>query len=596
MTSALNHLLQLNGNKMKSVISVLIFLITFCSCAQKYADIGEKEGEKYYIHKVEEGQSLYQISSTYDISIDELKSSNGVLNSGLKMGQTLWIPVRYDEIVHIVQRRETLYGISRKYSKPIDSILAHNPHIKDGLNKGQELIIKNIIRPIKLKGEIENPFSTNPELSDTLLERQMIDSLVEYTVHSGETLYSISRRFMVSMDTLKERNNLNTDVLSEGQVLIIPLKKELEIKERLPIDSLNFGDLNLPNDSVNFNEKKKITVFLPFNLDTIDTKNVRPYAMEYYMGALLAIDSLKHYGVNADFHFIDYESINNPYDSILNDLDLLHPGYDVYPDLIFAPFNLEKAAKLKYFFRNSPVKIVYPLKNHNKLHNHTGNIGFGREGEFFMEPSELSEYYTLARHLSQLDSVQLVFIKTTDSIERIQQNKFLEIYYNMDAPSKIIEANVSNYQYFSNKKNVNTVYIVLSDDCVLIEEILAFSSEKENILIYGKMGWIKHCKYVSSMDNTKSFRYFNGSFLDYEDPRIKEVHRAYRRKFNSDLSKMSGIGFDATLNMVLLSLYDKSLPQGLVYRFRFNYEGYSISHNLDGFIMSFDNLSISIVD
>ena len=150
MTSALNHLLQLNGNKMKSVVSILLFLVTFSSCGQQYADIGEKEGKKYYIHKVEESQSLYQISKTYDISVDELKANNSGLNAGLQMGQTLWIPVRYDEIIHIVQRRETLYGISKRYSKPLDSIVAHNPHIIDGLNKGQELIIKNIIRPIKL--------------------------------------------------------------------------------------------------------------------------------------------------------------------------------------------------------------------------------------------------------------------------------------------------------------------------------------------------------------------------------------------------------------------------------------------------------------
>ena len=583
MILALNHLLQLNGNKMKSVITVLLFLITFSSCAQKYADIGEKNGKKYYIHKVEESQSLYQISRTYDISIDDLKSNNLVLNAGLQMGQTLWIPVRYDQIVHIVQRRETLYGISKRYSQPIDSIVAHNPHITDGLNKGQEILIKNIIRPVKIESNTENPFSTNLELTDTLMEVERIDSLVEYTVHPGEPLYSISRRFMVPMNTLKNTNNLITDVLSEGQVLIIPLKKELEIKERTPMDSMAFVDVILPYDSTHFNEKKKITVFLPFNLDTIDTRNVRPYAMEYYMGALLAIDSLKHYGVNADFHFIDYESIIDPYDSVLISGDLENS------DLIFAPFNLSKARTLKHWCQDKSVKVIYPLKNQNKLHD-------DRENDFFMEPNELAEYYTLSRHLSQLDSVQLVFVKTTDSIERIQQNKFLEMYYNLDNPSKIIEASPSNYKYFSNKNNVNTLYVILSDDCELIEEIFTFSSEKENILIYGKMDWINHCKYVSSMDNTKSFRYFNGSFMDYDDSTIKEIHRAYRRKFNSDLTKMSGIGFDATLNMVLASLYDTYLPQGLVYRFRFNYEGHSINHNLDGYIMSFDNLSISIVD
>ena len=154
MTLALNHLLQLNGNKMKSIISIFLFLITFSSCAQQYADIGEKDGKKYYIHKVEKSQSLYQISKTYDISIDELKENNTILNAGLKMGQTLCIPVRYDEIVHIVQRRETLYGVSKRYSKPIDSIIAHNPQIEDGLQKGQQILIKNMVLTQKILAEL----------------------------------------------------------------------------------------------------------------------------------------------------------------------------------------------------------------------------------------------------------------------------------------------------------------------------------------------------------------------------------------------------------------------------------------------------------
>ena len=583
MISVLNRLPQLNGNKMKIFGTLLLVFFTFCSFGQKYADIGEKNGKKYYLHEVQKSQSLYQIAKTYEVSIDELKENNTILDKGLQIGQILWIPAQYDEIIHIVQVRETLYGISRRYSKPIDSILSHNPKAREGLIKGQELIIKNIIRPFKLEDEIENPFSTSIDFSDRSAERQLTDSIAEYTVHPGETLYSISRRFMVPMDTLKKRNNLVNHKLSEGQILIIPLKKELEIKERVPMDSIVFDDSILSVDSTVLTESKLITVFLPFNLDTIDTKNVRSYALEYYMGALMAIDSLKHYGVNADFHFIDYESVIKPFDSSLTSENLLKS------DLIFAPFNFEKSSKLKKWSEDKSVKVIYPLKALNKLNNN-------RENDYFMEPNLLGEYYTLSQHLSGLDSVQLVFIRTADSIEQSEQNKFLEVFYNLDNPSKIIEANADNYSYFSKKKDLSTVYILLSNNCDLIEELLSFSTKKENVLIYGKISWPKECKFVTSMQNTKAYRYFNGSFLNYNDARIKKTHRVYRRQFNSDLTRMGGIGFDATLNMVLSSLYNISLPQGLVYRFRYNFEGYSTNYNTGGYIMSFDNLNISIID
>ncbi|MBL4664014.1 MAG: glucosaminidase domain-containing protein [Flavobacteriaceae bacterium] len=42
-----------------------------------------------------------------------------------------------------------------------------------------------------------------------------------YTVQKGETLYSISRRFSMTVDTLKEYNGLNSNAISVGQVLYL---------------------------------------------------------------------------------------------------------------------------------------------------------------------------------------------------------------------------------------------------------------------------------------------------------------------------------------------------------------------------------------
>ncbi len=584
MTLALNLLLQLNGNKMKTLLIVFFVCLAFFSFEQTYAGIGEKGGEMYYIHKVESKNSLYSISVTYETSIEKLIKNNPELSEGLKIGQVIWIPVKYDDLIHIVRHRETLYGISKRYSKPIDSIVAHNPQLKDGLQKGQEIVIKNIIRPIKLEEANDNPFSTNPEIESTASHFE--DSLVEYLVHSGETLYSISRRFMVSIDTLSNRNHLTSNVLSEGQILIIPLKKELEVKEREGQDTLGIAT-ELFSDSVSFLEydsiQKNVVVFLPFNLDTIDVRNIRGFAVDYYMGALLAIDSLKRHGVQCDFYFFDYESKIEPFDSILKSEELINS------DLIFAPFDYAKAKKLKEWALDKTMKIVYSLKSLNKLHNY-------RLNDYFMEPEGRAKQYVLAKHLSKTDSCQLVFIKTSDSLDLINQNKFLEIYYNINAKTKLIEANETNYKFFANKKNTKTLYVLLSEDEDIVKDVLSFSSEKDDIMVYGKEQWLKKIKFTSSIENITPFRYSVGTYLDYKNPVVKSIHRSYRRRFNSDLTKMSGIGYDATLNIVLHLLYDVSLQKGLVHNFRFDFEGSPLNHNMGGYILNFDNLDISIVE
>ena len=43
-----------------------------------------------------------------------------------------------------------------------------------------------------------------------------------HTVQSGDTLYNISRRYGVTVDQLKQRNNLTGDMIRVGQQLIVP--------------------------------------------------------------------------------------------------------------------------------------------------------------------------------------------------------------------------------------------------------------------------------------------------------------------------------------------------------------------------------------
>jgi LysM repeat protein len=575
---------------MKRVLFVFFVILGFQSFGQRYAKMGERDGVKYYIHRVTDGETLYGIQTLYGVDIEKIKQAN-VGSETIEIGQRLYIPIRYHDIKHTVRNKETLYGISKKYSVPIDSLKAHNPDLTDGLKKGQQLLVKNLILSIELKTQSNALKQDSSEVMDPSVSEMILnDSIVEYTVQTKETLYSISKRFMVPMEVLLTRNNLSSTALKPGQVITIPLKRELKIKPRPHIlyvhDSIKQTSFE---DSSSDTKKFEAVVFLPFNLDTIDTRGYRSYALEYYMGAMLAIDSLKSYSVNGSFRFIDYYAKSMPFDSLLKsgELDSV--------DLIYAPFDFRLSEKLTEWAQARSVKIIYPLATHHALMLEPNSFENEAPKTYFMNPNTSALLEVMAKHLSTRDSIQIVLIKTSDSTEFGVYNEFLRLTQYLDLPVKIQEANFSNYTYFSKKKGLKTIYVLLSKCSPKIDELLKFSSETENVEVYGLKEWKKCSSYLKSIENLKGYRFPNPSYLSYENPELKRIHEVYRGKYNSDLTKMSCLGFDATLNMLLYALYDVKLPNGLVHKFDFINTG-DTQMNSSAFMLEFKDLEENLIE
>ena len=107
-----------------------------------------------------------------------------------------------DQDTYTVKKGDTLYSISKKQNIPIDTIIKLNNLTSSNLEIGQQL---------KLKSDSNNSSNKN-----------------QYIVKRGDTLYSIALKNNTTVDKLRELNNLNTNTLTIGQILALPIETNIE--------------------------------------------------------------------------------------------------------------------------------------------------------------------------------------------------------------------------------------------------------------------------------------------------------------------------------------------------------------------------------
>ena len=64
---------------------------------------------------------------------------------------------------------------------------------------------------------------------------------INYVVQKGDSLYSIASKYNTTVDSIKRLNNLSSNVLNVGQTLKIPVKKEFEAEVDIAAPTLCSG-------------------------------------------------------------------------------------------------------------------------------------------------------------------------------------------------------------------------------------------------------------------------------------------------------------------------------------------------------------------
>ena len=199
----------------------------------------------FVIHQVEEEETLYSLAKRYGGTVPEIIVQNRITDNRINVGQIIEILVKKNtdiqtnpaenekqpletiaEGYHLVREGETLYSISRRYNVKVKDLKRWNNLKENAISLGMRLKIDK--KPKKLPEPEAEQVKPSVSMSQASAAGDSTKALIfddfpedfeRYLVQTSETLYTIARKIGVSLDSLREWNDLKSDYLKIGQEL-----------------------------------------------------------------------------------------------------------------------------------------------------------------------------------------------------------------------------------------------------------------------------------------------------------------------------------------------------------------------------------------
>ena len=377
--TSVKEILELNPEAKNGIKIGNILLIP----ANKIIDAKLEKNVAPKTHEVQLKETKYSISKLYSISIEDLENANPFLiTNGLQTGQILQLQIPKTKagstassknqiitsvIYHVIAEQETKYSVSKKYNISIVALEQQNPEILNNFPVGFKLTIDSKFKPI---------LSSSPKIITVAadkIEKKKPDTTIDdsasnfkYTVKKGETLYSLAKLFGWTEQRLVVENPEIKNGVVEGIVINGSGILNTEFKS-----SINkYQDLS---KTLSQNVKKELVLFLPFNVNKIENDTVNSIgerlkkdkflnlALDFYSGALMAIDSAKVLNINLNVRIYDSEETKNSTSAnqIVNSSNFKDA------DVIIGPFYQSNIEKVAESLSDKNTFLISPLSKEN---------------------------------------------------------------------------------------------------------------------------------------------------------------------------------------------------------------------------------------
>ena len=519
----------------------------------------------HFLHTVTKGQSLYSISSMYNVSISDIVKLNPGSDERIKVGQALKIPQTSAEnqvVFHTIQAGETLYKLSVKHGVSVERICRANP----GLSVKNFRVGQVIAIPPKSKATSEATTQTpvpTPQVQSTPTEPLKPKCRDMHKIQRKETVYSISRMYGITEEELMAANpEIKNKKLKKGKFLCIPYaQKKVTETPKSPTQQEDSTLTDAQLFDKNKKESKKIAtikaaVVLPFNTDGTGTIDEQVRMVEYYEGFLMAVDSLKEKGVSIDLYTYDSGKTIASVKQILNKPEMKTM------DIIFGPAHADQVKPMAEFAEKNNLRLVVPFTS-------KGDDVFNNPSVYQINTPQSYLYSEVYEHyLRKFPNAHVVFLDAntghTDKADFIKglkeelknrQMTFKELKgedINPEGMKLVVDSLRENVIIPTSGRNVALIKI--------LPQMIVTSREHPNynMKLFGYPEWQTYTD-----DHLASFfeldTYFYSSF--YTNNLFPEAIRftnAYRKWYSKDMAntfpKYGMLGFD-TAYFFLLGLH-----------------------------------------
>lgn len=560
MILAQNHLQQLSGNKnifhhnfKKKKMKKLKFLILLCimtftvSCGQQ---------KKYLEYKVKDGDTMQSIAKQYNLKTKDLLRLNPDIHSKPKANTIIIIPN----------------------------------------NKNKNTQVSENTKPKEIKtDEVETPIDVkNEEVVDAIdLELEEIKkNFVVHKVKPKETIYGLTRFYNITKEELFVLNpSLEKVGLKIDQIIKIkPIKTEEDAEENVVFE-----------DNIKSGSSLKIALLLPFraneyvetNAKDIFSKNrLANIVTDFYMGAEIAIDSIKKQGVNLEVKVFDTGKKNSEIRNLTSNY------YIENADVVIGPFYYEEA---KILANKVKTPVVFPMYSKNQNSLTSSKI-------IKTAPNKNSYLNTLTSYLSDNYNGETIIVvgdgkpESNTNISKIVSNLKKNDSVGKISVLKPIKGYIKKTRFTDLMKPKTHVWVIVASDdnaavadalnsmITLPEEVTAqvFALEKNNAF--------------DRVDNFKlakiNFSYVTNEYLDNSSFANKSFNRKYKSINNTLPSNYATKGFDITYDVLarlassegdIKETLSKGSSYRLISKFDYNKRLFGAAKNEGLFIVKYNS-------
>lgn len=499
-------------------------------------------------------QTIYGITKQYRISETDLRKLNPELDSHMKIGDEITLPLasikKYggdqqavvatkpvetpvektvtaipaatEGEAYVIQAKDNYYRITKQFGISQQDLFALNPGLEEkGLKPGDTIKIKksntNTAIVTEAAANPKEKMDSGNEKSSTSSNVVVGDDYVTYTVQQGDTVFSIVNKFGVSIDELIALNPDLSNGLKTGMVLKIKKQDAAYVKKN--------------------GEVLSVVLMLPFGYSTNETQ-YRGMALDFLTGAKLAIERNARGGQKLDIKIVD--SGNEA--SFKNSLTQINPDNT---DLIIGPFFKSNVIDVLDFTKNQKIPVVAPFANTPELYNYSNLIIVETNNQTYADKivEEVKAVYSDQKIYVVADAKKENANYIKAGLEKAVKNPNIVI---VNSPADIqLDQNMMTGQ------SAPVIAILANDDMgdAFANKITALSKEVQGVKAFSMFYSPIFEKKVDELSQA-SLVYLMDRKINTDGNFEKEILAAYKSKYCKTPPKYAIVGFDVVNDML----------------------------------------------